>query len=253
MNEIINTLIIRDIKSRFSGEPLACLWALTNPLAWIVALIIMFHMVGKQVPIHTDIINFLMPGMLSYILFRYTINSILKNKKNFETISLMYSVTSHSVFIAAALVEFINVIAVFMILSIINYLWFDKLECNDALIMIFGYLCAWGTGMVTGIFFLELVKIVPAIEKLIPLALRPVFWLSGIFYTANELPEAMESISFYNPLFQSIEIIRDGTFLSYQSRMAQYSIPLIYILGMIGITWLIKCYQQIQLNGRYVK
>ncbi|WP_419421337.1 hypothetical protein ACNVED_14845 (plasmid) [Legionella sp. D16C41] len=86
MNEIINTLIIKDIKSRFSGDTLAYIWALINPLAWIGAIIIFFSIIGKQVPIFTDIVSFLIPGMLSYILFRYTINSIMRTRKTSQSI-----------------------------------------------------------------------------------------------------------------------------------------------------------------------
>ncbi|WP_131783752.1 ABC transporter permease [Legionella gresilensis] len=243
MNEIINTLIIKDIKSRFSGDTLAYIWALINPLAWIGALIIFFSLVGKQVPIFTDIVSFLIPGMLSYILFRYTINSILRTRKTSQTILHIPSITPLIILAAAAFVELLNSIFVFLILFLFNFIIFDKVECNDPLIMIYGYLCAWGTGAAVGSLTAELAALYPMVEKFLPIMLRPVFWISGIFYTANELPEWASEIGAMNPLFQSIEIIRDGTFLSYHSRMAIYYQPILFILIVTGLTLFIRMHR----------
>ena len=240
MNELINALIIKEIKSRFSGDTLAFIWSLINPLAWIGALIILFSIIGKQVPIYTDIISFLIPGMLSYILFRYTINSIMRTRKTNQSLLHIPSITPVTLLFAAALVELLNGFVVFLILFILNYFFFDKIECTDPLIMIYGYLCAWGTGIAVGNFIAEFAIIFPPIEKIWPLLLRPVFWISGVFYTANELPESFADIASINPLFQSIEIVRDGTFLSYHSRMALYYEPLMFIIVVVGITMLIK-------------
>ncbi|STX28039.1 Capsule polysaccharide export inner-membrane protein ctrC [Legionella beliardensis] len=244
MNEIINTLIIKDIKSRFSGDTLAYIWAFINPLAWIGALIIFFSILGKQVPIYTDIISFLIPGMLSYILFRYTINSIMRTKKTSRSLLHIPSITPITVIAAAALIELLNGIIVFLILITLNFFLFDKIECHDPLVMIYGYLCAWGTGIAVGSFAAELSSLYPMVEKILPIILRPVFWISGVFYTANELPEWIAEIGSINPLFQSIEIIRDGTFLSYHSRMAIYYQPILFIALIISITFIMRMNRQ---------
>lgn len=175
MNEIINTLIIRDIKSRFSGDTLAYIWTVINPLAWIGALIIFFSILGKQVPIFTDIINFLIPGMLSYILFRNTINSIMRTRKTSQSILHIQSITPITMIAAAAFIELLNSIIVFLVLITLNYILFDKIECSDPLIMIFGYLCAWGAGLAVGNFTAELTNLYPMVEKMLPIMLRPVF------------------------------------------------------------------------------
>jgi capsular polysaccharide transport system permease protein len=239
MNDIIHTLVIKDIKTRFYGDRLAYLWDLINPLAWIGALVVFFSILEKQVPIYTDIISFLIPGMLAYVLFRNTMRSIIRSKKTSQAILPIPSITTSTVILAAAYIELLNSMIVFSVLILLNFLLFNKIECYDPLIMIFGYLCAWGTGLAFGCLALELCNYFPMFEKILPILLRPVFWISGIFYTANELPEWLSEIAGKNPLFQSIEIIRDGTFLSYQSRMANYYQPIFCILGIIGLAFLL--------------
>ena len=244
MNEIINTLVIREIKSRFYGDSLGYAWALINPLAWIGALIVFFSILGKQVPIYTDIVSFLIPGMLSYILFRYTITSISRTKKTSKSILHISSITPAVVIISAALIELLNGIVIFVVLFLLNFIIFNEMEYHDPLIMIYGYLCAWGTGVAVGYLLSELSMIYPMVEKIFPIALRPIFWVSGVFYTANELPEWIAELGAMNPLFQAIEIIRDGTFLSYHSRMAIYYQPILFIALLIGIASFIKVNQR---------
>ncbi|WP_419421407.1 ABC transporter permease (plasmid) [Legionella sp. D16C41] len=166
-----------------------------------------------------------------------------ENKKN-KSIHPIPSITPIVVLAAAALSELLNGVLVFLTLFTLNFIFFAKIECHDPLIMIFGYLCAWGTGVAVGNFTAELANLYPIVEKFLPLTLRPVFWISGVFYTANELPEWLANIGAMNPLFQSIEIIRDGTFLSYHSRMAIYYQPILFIGVMTGITLFIRMSRQ---------
>ena len=116
MNELINTLIIKDIKSRFSGNALVYVWDLITPLAWIGALIVFFTVLKKQVPIFTDLISFLIPGMLSYILFRNTIKSIMRTKKTSQSILHIAHITPTIIIAAAGLIELLNGLFVFFIL-----------------------------------------------------------------------------------------------------------------------------------------
>ncbi|MBA2649814.1 MAG: ABC transporter permease [Legionella sp.] len=244
MNNIISTLIIKDIKSRFSGEKLAYCWDLINPLAWIGALIVLFSVIGKQVPIYTDIISFLIPGMLAYILFRNTIKSVMRSRKTSQSILHIQSISSDIVIAAAALVELLNGLVIFLVIVMLNYIFFDKFECNDLLIMVLGYLFAWCSGLAIGSFTAELSNLYPMVEKLLPILLRPLFWFSGVFYTANELPEWLSDLGSMNPLFQSIEMIRDGTFFCYHSRMSIYYQPVLFFMVVLGLSYLIRIHKQ---------
>lgn len=216
------------------------LWGLINPLAWIGALILCFSIVGKQIPIFTDILSFMIPGMLSYILFRNTIQSIIRSKKTSHSLLYIPFVKPMDILCAAALVELLNCFAVFVVLNAFNYIAFNAFECADPLLMIYGYACAWGTGIVMGILFATISRRSPILEKMIPILLRPTFWISGIFFTANELPSWLDELASWNPLFQSIEIIRDGTFFSYHSRTANHVQPLVFILCISLICFLLQ-------------
>ena len=233
MLQTVNALIIRDMKTKFSDDPLGYGWALLNPLAWIGALVVFFTIVQKQSPIFTDLISFVMSGMLPYMVFRYTITAMMRAKKLNRSLTYIESVTSGKIMISAALVELINGVVVYLVLFSLNYVVYEKAEAHNLLLMMYGYLCAWAIGASVGNFVAELSARYDIFSRIMPVLLRPVFWLSGIFYTANELPLGIAEILTLNPLFQAIEVLRSGAFQGYESRSVVYSQPILFVVIMV--------------------
>lgn len=240
MFQTMSALILREMRSRFSGDPLGYGWALLNPLAWIGALAVSFSLINRQAPIFTDIISFMMVGILPYIVFRYTITSMMRVSKSSRALLYVDQVTPEIVMFSAALLELFNGLLVYCVVFILNYVIFGKAEAHDVLLMLYGFICAWGTGAAMGYMAAELAKVYEIVHRILPVIMRPVFWISGIFYTANELPESVSDKLVLNPLFQSIEIIRNGAFQSYSSRFVIYYIPIIFMVTLVLGTQLFK-------------
>ena len=233
MLAVVGALIVRDLKSRFSGDLLGYSWALLTPLAWVFAIVASFVIIGRQTPISTDAISFVVAGVLPYIVFRYTITSMMKAYKINRFILHIDNVGVGEIMFAASLVELMNGAAVYMVITLLNYLTFGYVEMNVFLVVLYGYILAWLSGASLGYFFAQLSNLSETVVRVLPVIMRPMFWISGIFYTANEVPDSMMKYLSYNPLFQAIEIIRNGMFLGYKSRMADYLYPIIFSLFFI--------------------
>jgi capsular polysaccharide transport system permease protein len=66
--------------------------------------------------------------------------------------------------------------------------------------------------------------------------LRPLFWLSGIFYTVDQLPEHTRDGMLLNPVLHVIEMIRDGWFESHQGHADPvYVLRWILFLAFAGL------------------
>lgn len=63
-------------------------------------------------------------------------------------------------------------------------------------------------------------------KRMVPIVLRPMFWISGIFFTAPELPSGLLPYLHWNPLLHAIEITRSGVFLDYTTDFADAAVPL---------------------------
>ena len=236
----IHALVVRDIRSRFSGDPLGYGWAFVTPLVWITSIAIVFSFIGRTVPIYTDVVSFLIAGMLPYTVFRMTITSTMRSLKVNRYMLYFAKISKIDILIASALVELVNALAVYIVLVIANLLLFSNFELANPALAITGFTLAWGLGVSFGHLAASFTEISDATLRIVPIVLRPMFWISGIFYVANELPDYIMQVLQYNPLLQAIEIMRDGVFLNYTSRYADILIPVLFIFGMNVVAIIVK-------------
>ena len=73
--------------------------------------------------------------------------------------------------------------------------------------------------------------------------LRPSFFISGVFFTANELPDRVLSLFALNPILHAVEIARDGMLFHYQSRVASPLYALLWIVAMLVVALIIRAFQ----------
>ena len=64
---------------------------------------------------------------------------------------------------------------------------------------------------------------------------RPFFWTSGLFFTANDLPQAAREVVLYNPVLHATELVREGWFPGYTSR---YVDPSYLVSWIVALTFL---------------
>ena len=61
---------------------------------------------------------------------------------------------------------------------------------------------------------------------------RPLFWFSGVFYTANGLPAVARDLMLYNPVLHVVEFVRSGWFIEYRSQHASVSYVCAWIVTL---------------------
>jgi ABC-type polysaccharide/polyol phosphate export permease len=88
-------------------------------------------------------------------------------------------------------------------------------------------------GAITGALSLY----IPALERISGAILRPAFWLSAVFYVANDVPMALLQYIRFHPVLHSVEMVRDGWFYSYESQHLEPLFPLtcVAVLGLFAL------------------
>lgn len=238
--ESVQALVVRDVASRFGGDVLGYLWTYVLPLASIGFIYVAFAFLGRTLPFHTDSLSFILSGMLPYLLCRFTISAIVRARTAAAKLYILPSVTRNRAFIATAIVEFYNGLILYALLFTFNWLLFGNGELSDPLLALTGFATAWGLGGAFGYMMVSLSRFGELFIRAVPVILRPLFFVSGVFYTANELPAAILDMLRFNPLLHAIELIRSGLFLSYASRTASLLYPLGCIAAMLVVGWLVQ-------------
>jgi capsular polysaccharide transport system permease protein len=242
--EVVLALARREVQSRFGHIALGYAWTYVAPLVWIAATYFAFYLFGRTSPVYTDIITFIISGLIPYAAFRYVISAINRVPGTTRGLLIFPSVTVEHGVAAMALIEYVNVFVIFAVIAVINYLVFGNGELDNPLVFVEGVTLAWGLGVSYGYLFIALGAINPTFHSIGPILLRPSYFISGVFFTANELPGRVLSLFALNPILHAVEIARSGMLFHYESRIASPIYVLLWIAGMLSAALLIRNFQR---------
>lgn len=237
---VVLALARREVQSRFGQTSFGYAWSYVAPLVWIAATYFAFYLFGRTSPVYTDIITFIISGLIPYAAFRFVISAIARVNNGIRGLLIFPSVTLEDGVVAIALVEFANIFVVIGIVAGLNWVVFGNGELDNPLMFLEGLTLAWALGASYGYLFAVLARINPTFQNLGPVLLRPSYFVSGVFFTANELPDRFLKIFALNPILHTVEIARDGMLFHYQSRVASPLYVIAWIAGMIGLALVIR-------------
>lgn len=232
--DVIAALARRELQSRFGENALGYAWTYVAPLAWIAATYFAFYLFSRTPPVYTDTVTFIISGLVPYAAFRFVITAIGRSTTTVRGLLIFPAVTEGHAIATAALLEFANIFIVYAIVAFVNYAAFGNAELYSPLQFLGGVTLAWALGASYGYLFAALGRINPTFNQVGTVLLRPAFFVSGIFFTANELPNALLAVLAWNPLLHAVEIARDGMLFHYDSRVASPAYVLLWIGGMLG-------------------
>jgi lipopolysaccharide transport system permease protein/teichoic acid transport system permease protein len=229
--DLIAGLTRRDFTSRFIKNYFGLLWAIIDPVAFIVILYFVFGMrFGNQQILGVPYIMYLIPAYISYSFFSDAIRntsegitsySFLITKVNFRLailplVKLISNLALHLIILAVA-----------FILLIINGIyptvyWFQLIYYILVLCLLLAGL-SWATSAIS-LFF-------PDIKNIISIATRLLFFVTPIFWNQQGLPENYLMILKLNPLFYIAEGYRES--LLYGTGFWKHPVQTIYVWGLI--------------------
>ncbi|HEX2802893.1 MAG TPA: ABC transporter permease [Sphingomicrobium sp.] len=242
--DVIAALVRRDIQSRLTGNFLGFGWTYVVPLVWIAGTYFAFYLFGRRVPVYTDTITFIISGLVPYIGFRYAVNAVSRTNAAMQRLLIFPTVKLEHGVVSSALLEWVNVFVVFALVAALNALLFGNGEMDDPLRWVFGTTLACALGASYAYFFVALTEIRPGFRQLGIVLLRPAFFISGIFFTSNELPERVLPLFLWNPLLHAVEISRSGMLDHYEARAVSAAYPLAWIAGMIALAAAVRLTQR---------
>lgn len=244
-------LVRRERYTRFAGGAMGSLWAYTTPIAWIVLVVVSFQLLGRVTPLAVGTEIFVATGILPYILFRQTITSMMRTLIANRYLLYFQPLSGQDILLAAAVVELLNMMITAVVIFAGITLVFGAQKPANLLEVYFAMGLAWAMGASAGSFFAALGQWSDSLARVIPLVLRPLFWISGIFYIATELPVPAQNVLWWNPLFHVIESLREGYFLGYISPVANQWYVCVVIVALYLASVLIDRFVRRTRRARY--
>jgi capsular polysaccharide transport system permease protein len=97
----------------------------------------------------------------------------------------------------------------------------------------FAIVISWLLGIAFGHFFSSISRVSDTFSRAIPILLRPLFWISGIFYIAAELPGGLLSWLSFNPLLHVIEGLREAFYFGFYSQTSSFYFVLVISFSLL--------------------
>lgn len=250
MSRVVYALSLRETRTRFGQHRLGYAWAILEPSFWILTFWGMFKIVDREVAGGMDIIPFLATGVIPYSLSVGTSDRVSSAIESNRALLFYPHVQPIDLVIARGLLEFATYTTVLAVILGSYGLWVGGLPVDSALTLMLGLALATLLGTSLGLVLCALTVISATTQRIKGPLMRPLFWVSGLFFSANMLPTNMREVLLWNPILHCTELVRDGLFPQYHAVDASPAYVMMWILGFafVGLTLERRIRPRIQLT-----
>ncbi len=230
--EVVHAIILRETRTRFGAQRLGYLWAIIEPVLVILTFYGLFRLAGRTAPAGMDVWSFVATGLVPYRLFASSAGRVAEAVNGNKAVLYYPQVLPLDLAIARGVLEAATFAAVFALLMGGHALWSGSFAVDSMLVTLAGLGLAALLGATLGLVFCALGQIWPTVDRARGPLLRPLFWVSGVFFTAAALPDHVRRIFSWNPVFHTVELVRAGWFEGYGAEHADPVYALRWILGL---------------------
>jgi capsular polysaccharide transport system permease protein len=241
MGRVIFAVIMRESRTRYGNSNIGYAWALIDPLILLAVFIGAFSLLGRSSPVAAPIAVFFVTGIVPLFFWRGATG------QGASAISASLGLLSYpqvmptDVIIARLLLETATTTVVFFIFILGLHLLFDISpswffgDPSQLLAVTFGlFYFTFGTMFLSS----SLARILPVWKNIWSYMSRPIFLLSGLFFTLEQLPDGVRGYMAYNPVAHMIEWFRSATIPTFHSDAFSILYPMAFasvclIVGLV--------------------
>jgi capsular polysaccharide transport system permease protein len=235
--DVVYALVMRETRTRFGAYSMGYLWALLEPVLMILTFFLFFRIIGRKAPLGMDVWTFLASGIIPYNLCMNSLGRVAESVNGNKALLFYPHVFPLDLAIARALLEVATSAAVFIVLIGVHALYRQDLELHEPLTVIAALVLANLLGASLGLIFCGLSTMSNLVDRARGPLLRPLFWVSGIFFTASSVPEHGRNLMLWNPILHCTELLRGGLFETYDGYGDPwYVVAWILPMAVIGLS-----------------
>ncbi len=216
MVRVVAALLLRETRVRFGRAQIGYLWAIIEPLGGVLVLAFAFQLIGRVPDVGQSLLLFLAIGMLGFSLQRRLAvqlgNAFDANKALlfFPVVKRIDTLIARGILeISTSLLSMVIIIAGLVIIEGVSPpARLDIFVLGIAALALLGF----GLGTLNAILNAHF-NSWRHIEGMIS---RPLFLMSGVFFTPVMLPSALTDILAWNPILHGIEWLRWGYYEGYR-------------------------------------
>lgn len=224
---VIAALILREMMTRYGKTPGGYVWALIEPVSYIIILSFVFSAVVREPALGDVFPIFFATGVIPFMCYRNTQGAVAsafgfnRNLFTYPQVTLLHAIIARTILqaVTAAVVG----TAIFGALF-----WMYPVSMNiDYLTVIGAGVIGVYQGLCMGIVNCTMFIIAPVWKRVFTVLTSPLFLISGVLFIPESLPPDIREILLINPIAHSIGLFRAGFYSTYEPDYVNYT----YILG----------------------
>lgn len=235
---VLFALMVREMGTKFGRSAGGYLWAVAEPLGGILLLAVAFSLALRTPPLGTSFMLFYATGIMPFSMFNALskgVGGAISSNKGL----LAYPVVSTlDAVLAKVALNFLTIALVGALLFAGILATVDAQANLDLgpIALSFALAGALGTGV--GTLNCVLFGFFPTWKNVWAVLTRPLFIVSGIFFTFESVPRDFQAVMWWNPLVHVIGVMRTGFYGGYDARYVSYP----FVLGVSFGTFVVGAY-----------
>lgn len=231
---VIHALMMRETLSRYGEHKMGFLWALIEPVLFVTLFVAMMSAMRSDSPGGMPLIPFMIAGIVPFTMFRNPMSEMKGAIGQNRSLLGFPQVSTFDVIIARGLLEGAVLLFVFVLMLAMAQLIGYEFRVENPLGVLATCVALWIMGCGMGFILACTTPIIPSVGQVTGLLLgRPLMVTSGLFFTAESVPEPFRTWLLYNPIMHLLELLRSYFFYEFESSHGSWIYAGSWVVGSL--------------------
>jgi ABC-2 type transport system permease protein len=213
---VLWTLVIRDLRVRYSQSVLGYVWTILDPLLMSLIYFLVFVYVFKRTSLgHAPYFLFLVAGLLPWQWFSSVVKessrALIQDARLVRSTNLPREIWVARTVLSKG-VEYVLSLPVLVFFTVI-YVITGKAHLNGWLVLLpLGIVVQFAFLVGLGLILAPVTALVTDMQRVIGIVLRMLFYVTPVIYASRLVPPPYDKITWLNPMTGVLEMMRAGFF-----------------------------------------
>ncbi|MGH6835538.1 MAG: ABC transporter permease [Methylocella sp.] len=232
----IGAILLRDVKRRAGPYYTGFLMILLIPLAHVLIVDTVYHVLGRLAPIGTDQFVYYGLSILPFVIYLYFSRQIVMALAENRPLLYFNRVKIFDIFLARGILEAVGSVVVFIIFVFVLAVYSNDFWPRDWPGIVFAVAATIYFSFSMGVSNGLIAHVLPVWQVLFNFSF-PVFWAaSGIFFFPTAIPDPYDRWLAYNPLLQCIEWIRYAYYEDYPDKLLNIPYLIMFATACLAVS-----------------
>lgn len=232
---VLFALIMREMTTRYGRNAGGYVWAVLEPAGTLAMLSLVFSVIARKPALGDNFPIFFATGYMAFHFYMDISRAVSAAVTSNRALLTFPRVTIMDTIIARFLLQVVTLCFVTLVLFAVLLTIFDDQIAIDFRYIFLSIGLAAFLGLSVGVLNSVLFTWSPTWQTTFGIINRPLFLISGVFFTLEDMPRSIRELLWWNPLIHVTAIMREGFYPIYQPNW----ISVAYVLSFSAAPFLV--------------